>query len=828
MGRESIYLSGPTAESEPHTEDEPPDGLVDLTSYPLPPIVRALIVGVAYFLTARLGAVVVFPTLPASALWLPNAIVLAGLALSSRRHWWLYLLAALIAHFLAQPPVSSADLLTTSIDYLANVITVLLGAFALDTLAPAPRRLDLLRPAMVLAVFCGLLAPFLASVLVAAAFTLLHLDTRWVQIVLARTLTNGFAVVTIVPLIFHYASRQHPPRRKIEAGRVAEACVLFCGLAAAAAIIFIAAQTGSRYLPLWLFCPSPLLLWAALRFGMPGLCASTLAIGTLSIWSEAGALSNIPPEGITQNILSLISLLLVTLMPLLLLSASLEERSAVATESSVSHSKFRLLFDCNVVPTVLWRAEGQIADANPAFLELTGFTRAELRRGRLRFQDLIAGTAYWDAERFAERRAGPSWGPTEAELQIRNSERIAVLASGRHFPLSPGEGIAYFSDLSAARRAETKQRESDFLHTAVLASLHDQIVVLDQAGIVIAANDSRLGIAKPAVTTPLERLRVGDHYLKAPIRDSKDRVVGAELLEGVRKVLAGLTPRDRLEFSVDSPDGLVWFEISIEPLRRPEGGAVITRSEITERKRATAQANDQRQQLAHLSRAAVLGELSGAFAHELSQPLTSILGNAEAVLQLLSRDTPNLQEIRDIMRDIIRDDVRAAEVIQRLRSMLSRGEVSREPVDLNQVVRDMVELARGDLMTRNVSVSTNLDAGALVLGDRVQLQQVVLNLIVNACEAMSGISPDERELAISTRFDASRRAFECVVADRGCGIAPQDLERIFQPFVTTKQRGLGLGLAICRSIVEAHGGNLWAENGDSRGAVFRFTAKAEA
>jgi two-component system, LuxR family, sensor kinase FixL len=195
---------------------------------------------------------------------------------------------------------------------------------------------------------------------------------------------------------------------------------------------------------------------------------------------------------------------------------------------------------------------------------------------------------------------------------------------------------------------------------------------------------------------------------------------------------------------------------------------------------------------------------------------------------LLVSGSADLTEVRDILRDIIADDVRAAEVIQRLRSMLARGEIQRQPVDLNQVVREVLELARSDLITRSVSVSMQLDPNApAVLADRVQLQQVVLNLVVNACESMSGAAPGERKLIIATRLAADSSYIECSLLDRGCGIAAGDTERIFQPFVTTKKQGLGLGLAICRSIVEAHGGKLWAENGAEGGAVFRFTARID-
>ena len=246
-------------------------------------------------------------------------------------------------------------------------------------------------------------------------------------------------------------------------------------------------------------------------------------------------------------------------------------------------------------------------------------------------------------------------------------------------------------------------------------------------------------------------------------------------------------------------------------------------TDVTYRKQAEAKERAQQQQLVHLGRAAVLGELSGAFAHELTQPLTSILGNAEAALQLLTKPDADLREIRAMVRDIVADDVRAAEVIQRLRAMLTRGEISREPVDLANVIKDVLDLARIDLLTRHVSVDMAFDPYLpLVLGDRIQLQQVVLNLVVNACEAMSSIDVHERRISISARFEGSSCEVLCAIRDRGAGIASDDLERIFQPFVTTKVQGLGMGLAICRSIIEAHGGRLWAENFSERRRDVQF------
>jgi C4-dicarboxylate-specific signal transduction histidine kinase len=326
---------------------------------------------------------------------------------------------------------------------------------------------------------------------------------------------------------------------------------------------------------------------------------------------------------------------------------------------------------------------------------------------------------------------------------------------------------------------------------------------------------------------PFVNLKLGANLLQHCAESgSQGDAIATRLGTSVMEVLAGRSQLHRLEYAAHAPGGITWFEVTIEPLRRPDGGAVLVWTDVTFRKQAEGKERAQQQQLVHLGRAAVLGELSGAFAHELTQPLTSILGNAEAALELLKKPNADLGEIRSMVRDIVADDVRAAEVIQRLRAMLMRGEISREPVDLANVIKDVLDLARIDLLTRHVSVDVICDPYLpLVLGDRIQLQQVVLNLVVNACEAMSAIDVHQRRIGITARFEGSSCEVLCAIHDRGAGIASEDLERIFQPFVTTKTQGLGMGLAICRTIIEAHGGRLWAQTAPDGGATFTFTAR---
>jgi len=245
--------------------------------------------------------------------------------------------------------------------------------------------------------------------------------------------------------------------------------------------------------------------------------------------------------------------------------------------------------------------------------------------------------------------------------------------------------------------------------------------------------------------------------------------------------------------------------------------------DITERREAELDSARQRNELARLSRVAVLGELSGALAHELNQPLAAILSNAQAAQRLLARQPADLDEIHSILGDVVEDDLRAREVITRLRLLLEKGEVRQQSIDLNEVVSGVLRLVNSDLLLQGVTAHTDLapDLPA-VSGDSVQIQQVLLNLILNGCHAMTNGDGRERKLALRT---AARDGDGVLVtiSDRGPGIPPTDLDRIFEPFFTTHAGGMGLGLAVCRSIIGAHGGRLWATNDEGAGASFHFT-----
>ncbi len=254
-------------------------------------------------------------------------------------------------------------------------------------------------------------------------------------------------------------------------------------------------------------------------------------------------------------------------------------------------------------------------------------------------------------------------------------------------------------------------------------------------------------------------------------------------------------------------------------------GTVI---DVTERKVAQVEAEQQRQQLIHLTRVAVLGELSGALAHELNQPLTAILSNAQTAQRLLARAASDPAELQEILADIVQDDHRAGAVLSKLRTLIRKEEIRYAEMDLNQIVDEVLNLVHSDLIERRIHVETDLPDGLPpVRGDRVQIQQVLINLVRNACDAMS-VEPGKLQGGQTHRLTlaTSRHGNDglaVTVADNGGGV-PKDLrDRLFEPFVTTKSQGLGLGLTISRSILSAHGGKIWCENNPAGGAVFGFT-----
>jgi len=252
-------------------------------------------------------------------------------------------------------------------------------------------------------------------------------------------------------------------------------------------------------------------------------------------------------------------------------------------------------------------------------------------------------------------------------------------------------------------------------------------------------------------------------------------------------------------------------------------------AESRERKRAEEASRQAQADLARVSRVTTMGELTASLAHEVNQPIGAAVTNANTCIRWLARDTPNVEEARAAAMRSAKDGMRAAEIVSRIRLLFKKGTPQRELVDVNEVVREMIVLLRGEATRYNISVRTELAAELpQVLGDRVQLQQVLMNLIMNSIDAMKDVEGTQ-ELAIKSQRGENEQVL-VTVSDTGVGLPPQQADQIFKAFFTTKPHGTGMGLRISRSIVESHGGRLWATDNSPRGASFCFalSTKAEA
>ena len=368
-----------------------------------------------------------------------------------------------------------------------------------------------------------------------------------------------------------------------------------------------------------------------------------------------------------------------------------------------------------------------------------------------------------------------------------------------------------------------ESRRLQSLHGAVLRSMRNAVAITDAQGVVIDANESWAASGTlPADGCRLDGVAVHVNSLEHYRRAARTTVHAAKLATGLDDVLSGARPVFEMEYACRADDPR-WFSVSVVPLSGEQRGAVITHGDITARKEREAETLQMREELAHAGRVMTMGMLSASLTHELSQPLAAILGNAQAARRLCVRQ-PNAgnAEVDVILADIVDASRRAGNILRRLRTWFSNGRHDTQPLCLNDVADDVVDILRGDLVRRGVSVNRRLAPGLpSIRGDRVQLQQVVLNLILNACDAMRDNPPGDRQVLITTA--TCNTGVRLSVEDVGSGIAPGRLGSIFEPFVTTKMSGLGLGLALCRSIVQSHEGQLTAENNQLRGATFHCT-----
>jgi C4-dicarboxylate-specific signal transduction histidine kinase len=280
-----------------------------------------------------------------------------------------------------------------------------------------------------------------------------------------------------------------------------------------------------------------------------------------------------------------------------------------------------------------------------------------------------------------------------------------------------------------------------------------------------------------------------------------------------------------------TPLGRRYSAVTYSPLRpeseRVEAALVIIR-DLTEHMLASEALREAQMELAHVNRVTTMGQLTASIAHEVNQPLAAVVANAEACLRWLRRGTPDVDAACRSVEWIIDDGNRASEVIRRVRALAKKTDIEKVPLDVNDVVRETIPLVQSELISHQVSLRMELaPALPMILGDRVQLQQVMINLVMNGIEAMQSVTDRPRELVIRSGLNETHRVLVSVT-DCGVGISVEDVDRLFNPFFTTKSSGMGMGLSICRSIMETHGGRLWATANMPHGATFQFTLPVDA
>jgi PAS domain S-box-containing protein len=490
------------------------------------------------------------------------------------------------------------------------------------------------------------------------------------------------------------------------------------------------------------------------------------------------------------------------------------ENARLYSDLGEREARIRRLVDANIIGIMIWAVDGSIIEANDAFLEMLGYSREDLISGQLRRQELTP--AEWrdaDDRATAELKTAGTVQPREKEYFRKDGSRVPVLVGAANLEGPQEGGVAFVLDLSERKRAE-------YLARLVFDSSPDRISIVGR--------DYRWQRANPALERrwgiPAEKF-IGRHVAD---------YLGADTFEQTAK------PNYDRCFAGEEISYAGWFNlllgrrylaVTYTPLRpdseRVEAALVISR-DLTEQMGASEALREAQIGLAHANRVTTMGQLTASIAHEVSQPLAGVIANAQACLRWLDRETPDLDAARRSVQWIIDDGHRASEVIRRVRALANKIEVEKVPLDVNDLVSEVVALVQRELTSHQVSLRMKLaPALPMIVGDRIQLQQVIINLVMNGAEAMQSVTDRPRELEIWSRQDETQQVL-VGVTDGGVGISAENADRLFTPFFTTKSSGMGMGLSISRSIIEAHGSRLWVTANVPHGATFQFTLPVNA
>jgi PAS domain S-box-containing protein len=482
-------------------------------------------------------------------------------------------------------------------------------------------------------------------------------------------------------------------------------------------------------------------------------------------------------------------------------------------------AKVRRLIDANIMGIFTWNLEGRIVEANETFLKMVQRGREDVASAGMRWTDLTPEE--WRARdelAVADLKATGTMQPYQKEYFRKDGSRVPVLVGAALFEEGEDDGVAFALDLSEQKRAEEAFHRVEEQARAIVDSALDAVVVMDAEGLIMDWNkqaEETFGWTRPEA---LSR-RMSETIIPAQYRLSHERGLQHFFKTGQGPVL-----NRRIEITALRRDGTEFpVELTITPLK---SGDTWTFSsfirDITARRQAEEDLRNAQAELAHVNRVMTMGELAASIAHEVNQPLAAIIASGDSCTAWLANEPPNLDKARGAASRIVQAATQASDIVRRIRALFRKTTSITTPLEINEVITETVSLIDGEVQRKGVSLNTELAANLpVVLGDRIQLQQVILNLAINGTEAMAAVEDQHRRMMIQSALTEAGEVLVSV-ADFGLGIDPQQTAQLFAPFFTTKPEGIGMGLSISRTIIEAHGGRLWAVANQPRGAVFHF------
>lgn len=771
----------------------------------------AFVTSLGYFFATKLGFAFTFHPYPVSVMWPANAIVLAVLLMAPVRVWWLILLFVFPAHLAAQTQHDVPRLMLLSW-FISNSFESVVGAAATRMLAGDQVRFDRLR-GICLFYLCGALPSVLVSSLIDSAFVSLNglpSDNFW-ELCSIRFFSNFFACITVVPVIVTWSAAFSRPL-KFEK-RFFEAAALLITLLIVTFISFCQLDGGVVTVPVCLCLPLPIFLWAAARFGVRGVSTAILTVAIFATWTSVhkrGPFTSGSPQENALSIQTFFTLLSMILVPM---AAVLTEKKKFSEALRDSEQRYRMVVETQ--PDLLCRClvDTTLTFVNDSWCRFFRRPREQLI-GR-KILDLLPASHHEAVLRhFAAaivRRQPEVWQCNALSVGRGQSWRQWML-----HPITSKDGHirefqAIARDITDLKRAEEALRESEERYRGVVEAQPDLVSRYHL--------DSTLVFVNQAFCNFFGKSR--DQLICQKLINFLPVEAEEKLHESIKSISSNKKPFV-WEFALRAADGSIRWQQWISCAVTNGIGQVIAIQSVGRDITSQKQAEETTRNLAHVSRLATIGELTAIIVHEVSQPLTAILNNVESGEKLLRQHPLHLGELFAVLADIRHDNHRAVEAVRRVRAFTKKNEMEKHLVHPHTLIEDVLRLLSGEILRRHIQVHTRLGVDVpTVFADPFGLQQVILNLVVNAMDAVGEVPENKRSIWI-TLF---RKGEEVLVSvkDNGHGIRPEFSDRIFESFFTTKREGVGLGLSISRSIIQAHGGSLSAENNNDGGATFSFS-----